>query len=299
MESPDEPESAGEKPKKAPSRGVLPKNRDSLEMYLGDIKKAKTLSLEEEAALATRIQAGDMRAVNQLVQANLKFVVAVCRNYRFQGLSMGDLINEGNLGLLRAAQRFDGGMNFKFISYAVWWIRQGILTALAEQSRVLKLSAGKVGVIAKIGKANQRLEQKLGRSPSMAEVAEELGLSEVEINECLQLAAAPMSLNKPILGDGEGALEDVLEDKEADRPDKEVLQALSGKNLVDVLATLEEQEADVLKLYYGIGRESSETLEEIAARYGVTRERVRQIKAKALERLRHPTRMGRLNRSGD
>lgn len=274
---------------------VKDRDNDSLSLYLNDIKNVKTLTLKEEGELAVRIQQGDKKALQILVEANLKFVVAVCRNYQYQGLSMGDLINEGNLGLMRAAQRFDASMEYKFISYAVWWIRQGILTALAEQSRIMKISAGKVGVMHKIGKASQKLEQKLGRTPRLGEVAESMGLSELEVTECLQLASSPLSLNKPTPGEEEGSLEECLEDKETEGPDKRAIHSLLKQNIAGLLETLDEREQMVLRLYYGIGRESSETMEEIAQRFGMTRERIRQIKAKALERLRHPSRISRLS----
>jgi RNA polymerase primary sigma factor len=273
----------------------IKKSSDSLETYLDDIKKTRFLTLQEECDLGTRIQKGDKSAVNTLVEANLKFVVAVCRNYRHQGLSMGDLINEGNLGLIRAAHRFDASLNLRFISYAVWWIRQNILAALADQARILRISPVKVGVIQKIGKANQRLEQKLGRSPRMDEVAEELGLSELEIAECLQLSSPPLSISRPSVDDGADPLEERLEDKEAVRSDKDALLSLLGKNMAKVLATLDEQEENVIRLYYGIGREAAMSLDEIAVRYGVSGERIRQIKTKALERLRHPSRKERLD----
>jgi RNA polymerase primary sigma factor len=275
---------------------VKDKDNDSLSLYLSDIKKARTLTIKEEGELATRIQQGDKKALQTLVEANLKFVVAVCRNYQYQGLSMGDLINEGNLGLMRAAQRFDASMEFKFISYAVWWIRQGILTALAEQSRVLKISAGKVGVMHRIGKASQKLEQQLGRTPRLDEVAEAMDITELEITECLQLASPPLSLNKPTPGEAEGNLEECLEDKESDGPDKTAIHDLLKQNIGELLETLDEREQTVLRLYYGIGRECSETMGEIAQRFGMTRERIRQIKAKALERLRHPSRIQKLTR---
>ena len=267
---------------------------DPVSAYLNEIKGIKNLTLAQEQDLAKRIQAKDAAALNTLVQANLKFVVAVCRNYQYQGLPMGDLINEGNLGLIRAAQRYDGSLNFKFISYAVWWIRQGILAALAEQSRTLKISAGHAGVMHKVSKANQRLEQKLGRSPTPAELAEAMGKTEFEIMEILQLSAAPMSLNAPVSPEEDGSLESLLEDENAKPADADARQHLLKQNIESVLGTLEEREEMVLRLYYGIGRANALTLEEIAQKLEVTRERVRQIKAKALDRLQHPSRVMRL-----
>jgi RNA polymerase primary sigma factor len=288
-------------PEMAPKRplSAIPDSGDSLERYLRDIRKEATLSLAEEEALSVRIKQGDMRAVNILVQANLKFVVAVCRNYRNQGLPLGDLINEGNLGMLKAAKRFDGGMKFKFISYAVWWVRQAILTALAEQARVLRLSTGKVNMISSVGKAGHRLEQKLGRAPSMLEIGEELGMTELGVCECLQLSAAPVSLTKPIFQDGDAAMEDLLEDRDGERPDAEIRRNLSGKNIAAVLNELEGREKEIIELYYGIGRECSDSLVDIGNRFGITRERVRQIKSQALKRLRLPARLERLSRFRD
>ena len=267
---------------------------DPLAAYFQEIKKSKNLTLAEEKVLSTRIRNGDKRAVNLLVQANLKFVVAVCRNYQYQGLPMGDLINEGNLGLIRAAQRFDGNMDFKFISYAVWWIRQGILSALAEQSRVLNISAGRVGVIHKIGKVNQKLAQTLGRHPTPGELAAEMGLSEKEITESLQLATSPLSFSATAPGETTGTIEDCLKDDNGIDSDKDALDFLLGENLGEIIGTLEEREQFVLKMYYGVGTPISHTLEEIAVMLHLTRERIRQIKSRALDRLRHPTRMKRL-----
>lgn len=281
---------------KSRKKGVeFVKDGDAVTSYLAEIKHTKTLTLAQEKALAERIQKGDKAALNALVEANLKFVVSVCRNYRYQGLPMGDLINEGNLGLMRAAQRFDGSMNFKFISYAVWWIRQGILSALAEQSRVLNISAGRVGIIHKIGKANQKLEQKLQRQPMLEEVAAEMGMSEKEVTECLQLASAPVSLTAQPQGESEGNVEECLKDDNAPSADKNALQFLLGENLKELLGTLDEKEQMVLKLYFGLGTPNSLTLEEISERMNVTRERVRQIKEKALGRLRHPSRLRKLS----
>lgn len=271
-------------------------NDDVIASYLAEIKDIKSLTMAEEKDLAARIQQGDKAAVNSLVQANLKFVVAVCRNYRNQGLPMGDLINEGNLGLIRAAQRFDAGLNYKFISYAVWWIRQGILAALAEQSRVLRIAPGKVTVFQKIGRASQKLEQQLGRQPTLPELAESMGISDGELNECLQLASSPVSLNSPGSDEEDGNLENVLEDKDADRPDKGARAYLLKESMYCLLETLDERERKILSLYYGLGKQSTLTLEEIAQRFNLTRERVRQIKTRALERLRHPSRLPILER---
>lgn len=284
---------ADAKPEKA-KRVEFVRDDGALNAYLADIKGAKTLTLSEEQALAIRIQQGDKKAMNTLVEANLKFVVAVCRNYQYQGLPMGDLINEGNLGLIRAAKRFDGSMNFKFISYAVWWIRQGILTALAEQSRVMNISAGKITVMHKIGKASRKLEQTLGRTPSMGEVSETMGMTEMEVSECLQLAASPLSLSRPAGGEEDGNLEECLADTESPAADEPALKSLLVKNMSGLLGTLDEREAAVIKLYYGIGSQGTSTLSEIADRFDLTRERIRQIKEKALQKMRHPSRVKHL-----
>ncbi len=266
----------------------------ALTSYLTEIKKAKNLTLKEEQALASRIQSGDKSAIKALVEANLKFVVAVCRNYQYQGMPMGDLINEGNLGLIRAAHRFDGSMNFKFISYAVWWVRQGILTALAEQSRVMNISAGKVNVMHRIGKVSRKLEQSLGRQPTPGDIAEYMQLPEKEVIECLQLAGHPVSLNQPAGKEEDGNLENCIPDTEAENSDDAALKSILSKNMESLLGTLDEREDMVLRLYYGIGVQCTLTLNEIADRFDVTRERIRQIKVKALQKLRHPSRIKQL-----
>jgi RNA polymerase primary sigma factor len=267
-----------------------------LAAYLREISQGKNLSLQEEAKLAVRIRGGDKDALNTLVQANLKFVVAVCRNYQYQGLPLGDLINEGNLGLIRAAKRFDETMNFKFISYAVWWIRQAILSALADQSRVINIPPSRVGTIHKMGKTSVKLEQKLGRAPTVTELAEAMGVGLNEIHESLQLSSSPMSLDAPVKDGEDGRLEDVLEDPNAESPDRSTMAYSLREEMKTVLCTLDEREERVVRLYYGIGLETTYTLEEIAQRFNLTRERVRQIKEKALKRLRHPSRMQKLMR---
>ena len=267
-----------------------------LAAYLREISQSQNLNLAQEAELARAIRAGDKDALHTLVQANLKFVVAVCRNYQYQGLPLGDLINEGNLGLIRAAKRFDETMNFKFISYAVWWIRQAILSALADQSRVINIPPSRVGTIHKMGKTSVKLEQRLGRAPTIGELAEEMGVAINEIHESLQLSASPMSLDAPVKDGEDGRLEDVLEDQNVESPDRSTVAFTLREEMKGILSSLEEREEKVVRLYYGIGLETTYTLEEIAQRFNLTRERVRQIKEKALKRLRHPSRLQKLER---
>lgn len=263
--------------------------------YLDEVRKARTpLSLQDEQALAIRIRQGDKEALHTLVEANLRFVVAVCRNYQNQGLPLGDLISEGNLGLIRAAQRFDGSLNVKFISYAVWWIRQTILAALAEQSRVMNIPPGRITTLQRIGKAGRSLEQRLGRPAGIQELSEELQMEVRELTECLQLGTMSISLDTPVSQDGDASLSDTLSDPESPLPDESALRSLLRKNMQELMADLEEREREVLTLYFGLGNAPGINLEEIAAQWGVTRERVRQIKDQAIRRLRHPSRIGRL-----
>lgn len=268
---------------------------DRLASYFREIKAIKGLTLAEERALSDRIRTGDNLAVKTLVEANLKFVVAVCRNYQNRGLSMGDLISEGNLGLMRAARRYDGSMNFKFISYAVWWIRQGILTALSEQTRVLNVPTGRVEVLRKIGKTNRKLAQTLGRLPSSDEVAEDLGITEGEVEACLFLANPSLSLSRPLAGDEEGGYEHSLPDSVSPTTDASSRSWAVAKAMQSMLGVLTERESLTLKMFYGIDREDTLSLTDIADRFGVTRERIRQIKAVGLRKLRHPAREQRLN----
>ncbi|KMQ50636.1 RNA polymerase sigma factor RpoD [Chitinispirillum alkaliphilum] len=266
----------------------------SLALYLKEISKNKSLKLEEEAALAVRIRKGDRKALEKLVRANLRFVVSVCRNYQNQGLPLSDLINEGNLGLIRAAKRFDEKKNFKFISYAVWWIRQAILQALAEQSRIIKLPLNRVGAIHKIGKAQGRLEQKYRRMPNVQELAQDLSLDENEIQETIKIGNSHMSLDAPLLQGEDSKLLDVLQDKNQSRPDDGIMGISLQEEIDKILDTLSEREKEVVKLYFGIGEDIAHTLEEIGQRFNLTRERVRQIKEKALRRLKHSSRSKRL-----
>ncbi|MDB5047106.1 MAG: polymerase subunit sigma [Fibrobacteres bacterium] len=278
---------------KSKSRGKILKfigDEDRESLYLNSIRNSKRLSREEECEAAGRIQQGDMRAVNILVNANLKFVVSVCRNYRNQGLPFGDLINEGNLGLIRAAQRFDAKQNCRFISYAVWWIRQGILVALSEQTRFLKVAPGRIHVMRKVAKAGQKLEQKLGRTPVAEELAAVLDLSVEKLTEYTQLSLKSVSMSAPA-SDGGAGLEETLEDSNSPQADEEAKGFLMRKKMAGLLDSLDERRAMVLKLYYGIGSECAMPLSDIANKLNLTRERVRQIKAGALSMLRHPAKI--------
>jgi RNA polymerase primary sigma factor len=263
-----------------------------LTLYLREIGKTRTLAMPEEAELARRIRKGDALALNELVSANLKFVVSVCRNYRHYGLPMTDLINEGNLGLIRAAERFDERQNCKFISYAVWWIRQAILQSLAEKSRTIPIPLSRFGAFRRMTKAAARLEQELGRAVDLAEVAERMALDEGDLAEFHALGIQPLSLETP-LGEG-GKAEPWLADPEAYDAEGGMQAERAGREIRKVLGTLEAREETILKLFFGIGKGTEHTLEEIGSRFNLSRERVRQIKDRALERLRHPARARRL-----
>jgi RNA polymerase primary sigma factor len=271
-----------------------PGDTGSLFQYLKEIGRHAKLTTQDEQKLAVRIRSGDRAALTHLVQANLRFVVSVAKNYRNQGLPLADLINEGNLGLIRAARRFDEKKNFKFISYAVWWIRQSILQFLAEQSRVVKIPLSRVGMLYRIGKAQVRLEQKHNRLPNPGEVAQELGLKEHEVRETLQIGNNAVSLDSPLQGDEAGCLLDVLCAENAEAPDDQVIDTSLQKEVNDVLEDLSEREREVIKLYFGIGEEVPQTLEEIGRRFKLTRERTRQIKERAISRLKHCSARGHL-----
>ena len=273
---------------------VVISEESCLALYLKEISKNKTLSLEEEAGLAVMIRNGERKSLERLVNANLRFVVSVCRNYQNQGLPLSDLINEGNLGLIRAAKRFDEKKNFKFISYAVWWIRQAILQALAEQSRIIKLPLNRVGTIHKIGKTQSKLEQKYRRAPNVEEIARELSIDEGEVRETIKIGNTHMSLDAPLKQGEDSKLIDVLQDENQERPDDGVMDVSLQQEIEKTLDTLSDREKEVVKLYFGIGEETAHTLEEIGQRFNLTRERVRQIKEKALRRLKHCSRSKRL-----
>ncbi len=262
----------------------------SLEKYLQEISEVPLLNSEQEIALAKRIKEGSQEALEILTKANLRFVVSVAKQYQNQGLSLGDLINEGNLGLIKAATRFDETRGFKFISYAVWWIRQSILQALAEQSRVVRLPLNRVGALNKIGKALSELEQEFEREPSEEELADQLEMSAAEISDALKMSGRHLSLDAPFNQDEESRLLDVLESEEQPSPDGYLLDESLKVEVERALSTLTKREAEVVKLYFGLGREHPLTLEEIGELFNLTRERVRQIKEKAIARLRHASR---------
>jgi len=262
----------------------------SLEKYLQEISQVPLLTPAEEIELAKRIKRGDEDALERITKANLRFVVSVAKQYQNQGLSLGDLINEGNLGLIKAASRFDETRGFKFISYAVWWIRQSILQALAEQSRVVRLPLNRVGALNKIGKALSDLEQEFEREPSSSEIADKLEMTPYEVSDTLMMSGKHLSLDAPFSQDEESRLLDVLENEEMPAPDTTLLDESLRIEVERALDTLTEREAEVVKLYFGLGREHPLTLEEIGELFKLTRERVRQIKEKAIKRLRHASR---------
>lgn len=268
------------------------KNRanQSLDRYLQEIGEVPLLTPEEEIELARRIKKNDQEALEKLTKANLRFVVSVAKQYQNQGLSLGDLINEGNLGLIKAAKRFDETRGFKFISYAVWWIRQSILQALAEQSRVVRLPLNRVGALNKIGKAFSNLEQEFEREPSPSEIAEELEMTPYEVSDTLKISGKHLSLDAPFNQGEDNRLLDVIEDEHQQPPDEVLMRESLRIEVQRALTTLSDREAEVIKLYFGLDREHPLTLEEIGERFNLTRERVRQIKEKAIRRLRHASR---------
>lgn len=262
----------------------------SLDLYLREIGETPLISAHEEVDLAKRIRDGDQIALEKLTKANLRFVVSVAKQYQNQGLSLADLINEGNIGLIKAAKRFDETRGFKFISYAVWWIRQAILQALAEQSRIVRLPLNRVGTLHKIGKISSSLEQEYGREPSPDEIARELELSTLEVSDTLKISNSHLSLDAPFSVSEDNSLMDVLEDEFQPAPDEALLVESLRVEIERALDSLNPREAEVVDLYFGLSSEKALTLEEIGARFGLTRERVRQIKEKAIRRLRHASR---------
>ena len=262
----------------------------SLEKYLQEIGEVPLLVPEEEIKLARRIRRGDQTALEQLTKANLRFVVSVAKQYQNQGLSLGDLINEGNLGLIKAAKRFDETRGYKFISYAVWWIRQSILQALAEQSRVVRLPLNRVGALNKIGKMYANLEQEYEREPTPDEIAEMLEISAAEVTDTLRMSGRHLSIDAPFAQGEDNRLLDIVHNDNQPPPDSRLMQESLRQEIDRALATLSARESEVVRLYFGLGREHPLTLEEIGELFKLTRERVRQIKEKALRRLRHTSR---------
>jgi len=273
------------------TKSITNRESQSLEKYLQEIGKVDLLTAEEEVSLAKKIKEGDKAALERLTKANLRFVVSVAKQYQNQGLSLSDLINEGNLGLIKAAQRFDETRGFKFISYAVWWIRQSILQALAEQSRIVRLPLNKVGSLNKINRAFAELEQEFEREPSTEEIAKLLEITVDEIETTLGVAARHVSMDAPFVEGEDNSLLDVLENDNTPGTDKglEYNESLRGE-IERSLNTLTARQSSVIKLYFGIGIEHPLSLEDIGDQFGLTRERVRQIKDKAINKLRSTTR---------
>ncbi len=271
------------------TKSITNRESASLDKYLQEIGKEELISVEEEVELAQRIKKGDRDALEKLTRANLRFVVSVAKQYQNQGLSLPDLINEGNLGLIKAAEKFDETRGFKFISYAVWWIRQSILQALAEQSRIVRLPLNQVGSLNKINKAFSKFEQEFERKPSPEELAESLELPREKVTDTLKVSGRHISMDAPFVEGEDNSLLDVLPNNDSPKADKTLLSESLIKEIERSLATLTERERDIIKLFFGIGIQEM-TLEEIGEKFGLTRERVRQIKEKAIRRLRHTSR---------
>lgn len=272
------------------TKQVTNRETASLDKYLQEIGKVDLITAEEEVELAQRIKAGDKIALEKLTKANLRFVVSVAKQYQNQGLSLPDLINEGNLGLIKAAQRFDETRGFKFISYAVWWIRQSILQALAEQSRIVRLPLNKIGSINKINKAYASLEQEHERAPSAEEISDQLDMTEDDVKESMKNSGRHVSMDAPLVEGEDSNLYDVLRSGESPNPDKELMIESLRVEIERSLQTLTPREADLIRLYFGLNGNHPMTLEEIGETFDLTRERVRQIKEKAIRRLKHTSR---------
>ncbi len=275
---------------RANSAKKVGKEEGSLDQYLREISKYPLLQREDEVSIAKEIHTGCEEALDKLVRSNLRFVVSVAKKYQNQGVSLSDLINEGNLGLIRAAHKFDETKGIKFISYAVWWIRQAILQALAEQSRIVRVPLNRAGTLHRIGKRSAALQQELGRDPTIDEIAEGMDIPREEVAKTLAISQTHLSLDAPLTPGEDNKLLDYLPDDQSPGPDDQTFErALSG-SIVEVLSTLKEREAKILRLYFGLEGQEAMTLEEIGGLLGITRERVRQIKEKALARLRHVSR---------
>lgn len=271
------------------TKSITNRESASLDKYLQEIGKEELITVEEEVELAQRIKKGDQSALEKLTRANLRFVVSVAKQYQNQGLSLPDLINEGNLGLIKAAEKFDETRGFKFISYAVWWIRQSILQALAEQSRIVRLPLNQVGSLNKINKAFSKFEQEHERKPSPEELADSLELPADKVADTLRVSGRHVSVDAPFVDGEDNSLLDVLVNNDSPNADRTLIMESLAREIHRALATLTEREADIIRLFFGIGCQEM-TLEEIGERFGLTRERVRQIKEKAIRRLRHTSR---------
>jgi len=275
----------------AGKRHVFPATHEKgLEVYFRDINRYPLLTREDEGDLAVRIRGGDDEALSHLVRANLRFVVSVAKKYQNQGVGLGDLINEGNLGLIRAAHKFDESKGIKFISYAVWWIRQAILQALAEQSRIVRVPLNRAGALHRIGRRSSSLLQELGREPTVDEIAEGMDISKEEVEKTLAISRSHLSLDAPMTPGEDNRLLDYLPDQLSPGPEDEAYEHAMRSRIDEALESLKNREAKILRLYFGLDDQEPMTLEEIGSIMGVTRERVRQIKEKALVRLRHASR---------
>ncbi|MCX6243734.1 MAG: RNA polymerase sigma factor RpoD/SigA [Bacteroidetes bacterium] len=272
------------------SKSITNRETASLDKYLTDIGKEELITTDEEVQLAQRIRTGDQAALEKLCKANLRFVVSVAKQYQNQGLSLPDLINEGNVGLIKAARRFDETRGFKFISYAVWWIRQSILQALAEQSRIIRLPLNQVGSLSKMNKVSSKLEQRYERPPSADEIAKEMEIPEHKVEETMRISTRTISMDAPIDQDDEMRFLDVFVSEDAPGTDEDLIRESLAREVQRSLSTLSEKEREIINMFYGIGVPHSYTLEEIGDTFGLTRERVRQIKEKAIRRLKHSSR---------
>jgi len=268
----------------------------ALGAYLDEISKYEPLAPEKEVELAQRIKQGDRQALKQLTEANLRFVVSVAKDYQGNGLPLTDLINEGNLGLIKAAKRFDETRGFKFISYAVWWIRQSILQALAEHSRIVRLPLNRVGTIKKITKQAEELEKQYERSPRQDEIARGLKMDNQDVSDSIKMAKRHHSLDMPFQEGEKNSLSDIIEDTKLPTPDRDLMHESLKQEIENTLESLKDKERDVLKMYFGIGTDYPKTLNEIGEEFNLTRERIRQIKDKAIRRLRHRSRSKKLRR---
>ena len=272
------------------TKSITNRESQSLDKYLQEIGREELITAEMEVELAQKIKQGDQIALEKLTKANLRFVVSVAKQYQNQGLTLPDLINEGNLGLIKAAQRFDETRGFKFISYAVWWIRQSILQALAEQSRIVRLPLNQVGSLNKINKAFSKLEQEFERPPSSDELATHLDLTEDKVKDTMKISGRHVSVDAPFVDGEDNSLLDVMVNNDSPKADLELMKESLQREIERSLATLSDREKDVVMLFFGIGKKHGLTLEEIGTKFDLTRERVRQIKEKAIRRLRHNSR---------